>query len=115
MNSVNFMDIDDLKRHLTSGFHQGTDHQCLKCLKRFKTPAALIAHMESSSERCNIKETQQFGRMLSAVSGGFLGVSGRHADGSIKISALTDEELKEQEREYRSLMPAEDPDYPWNA
>ena len=48
---------------------------------------ALIAHMESSSERCRIKDTQDFGHVLHVVSGGYLGVTGRHQDGSIKIEA----------------------------
>lgn len=82
------MDLDDLKAHLTSGYHQGTDHRCLKCLKVFKTPVALIAHMESSSERCRMRDTQSFGNVLHVVSGGFLGVQGRHVDGSIKIEGV---------------------------
>lgn len=71
--------------------------------------------MESNSERCKIKETDQYGQMLSVVSGGFLGVTGRHADGSVKIEALTMEDLEEQAREQRALLPADDPDFPWNA
>jgi len=81
------VDVEDLLAHLTSGYHQGTDHRCLKCLKVFKSPTALIAHMESSSERCRMRETQSFGNVLHVVSGGYLGVQGRHADGTIKIQA----------------------------
>lgn len=55
------------------------------CLRVFKSPSALTAHMESSSERCNVRESKQFGNALSLVSGGFLGVNGRHADGTVKI------------------------------
>jgi len=114
VESTTSLDANDLKRHLTSGIHQGTDHRCLKCLRHFKSPAALVAHMESNSERCRIKETDHFGQMLSVVSGGFLGVSGRHADGTIKISALTEEELEEQAREHRALLPSEDVNYNWS-
>ncbi len=70
--------------------------------------------MESNSERCRIKETDHFGQMLSVVSGGFLGVSGRNADGTIKISALTEEELEDQSREHRALLPSEDANYNWS-
>ncbi|KAK4692966.1 hypothetical protein P7C71_g4336, partial [Lecanoromycetidae sp. Uapishka_2] len=98
-----YVDEDDLKAHLTSGYHQGTDHRCLKCLKVFKTPVALIAHMESSSERCRMKETQSFGNVLHIVSGGFLGVQGRHTDGSIKIEGV---EVENEEERYK--MPVED-------
>lgn len=108
------MYIDDLKAHLTSGIHQGTDHRCLKCLKHFKTPAALIAHMESNSVRCHIKETDHFATMLSVTSGGFLTVAGRHADGTVKISASTMEELEERKVERAQMMAWEDPDYDWS-
>lgn len=114
IDSTTSLDVDDMKQHLTSGFHQGTDHRCLKCLRHFKTPVALIAHMESNSERCRVKETDTFGQMLSVVSGGFLGVGGRHSDGSIKIVALNKEELEEQESEQRALMPYEDVDFNWS-
>lgn len=104
IDRVSSIDIDDLKRHLTSGVHQGTSKQCLKCLRHFKTIPGLIAHMESNSERCKMKETDQFGQMLSVVSGGFLGVKGRSADGSIKICALDEVELAEQAEEQRELQ-----------
>ena len=79
-----YLEINDLKWHLTSGYHQGTDPRCMKCHKIFKTIAGIVAHMERS-EKCKIRETLGFGNVLHVTSGGFLGVSGRHADGSIKI------------------------------
>ena len=114
LDSMSSTDVDDIKRHLTSGVHQGTDQRCLKCLKHFKTVPALIAHMESNSERCKIKDTEQFGQILSVVSGGFLGVKGRSADGSIQICALNEEELEEQADDQRKLMAYEDPNYDWS-
>ena len=98
--------------HLASGVHQGTDHRCLKCLKVFKSPAALTAHMESSSERCKIRESCSYGHVLHVVTGGFLKVIGRHADGSIKVEAPTMEELEEQMKN-ESLPPHLDENYPW--
>ncbi len=68
--------------------------------------------MESSSERCKIRETTAYGHVLHAVSGGFLKVVGRHADGSIKVEAPTMEELEEQMRS-EALPPHLDEDYPW--
>lgn len=41
--------------------------------------------MESSSERCRVRESREFAKQLNLVSGGYLGVNGRHVDGSIKI------------------------------
>ena len=107
-----FNQLDHLRLHLGSGFHQGTDHRCLKCLKIFKSPAALTAHMESSSERCKIRETQAYGHVLHVVSGGFLKVTGRHADGSIKVEAPTMEEIEEQIQS-QALPPHLDENYPW--
>lgn len=107
-----FDELGNLKTHLASGFHQGTDDRCLKCLKVFKSPAALTAHMESNSERCKIRETSAYGHVLHVVSGGFLKVTGRHADGSLKVEAPTMEELEEQMKN-DVLPPHLDPEYPW--
>ena len=101
------MEINDLKYHLSSGYHQGTDHRCLKCLKIFKSPMALIAHMESDSERCRMKDTDGFGHVLHVVSGGFLGVTGRHEDGSIKIQAQV---VEKEERHILRLEESDDGD-----
>ena len=106
-----FNQLDHLRLHLASGFHQGTDHRCLKCLKIFKSPAALTAHMESNSERCKIRDSNAYGHVLHVVSGGFLRVTGRHADGSIKVEAPTMEEIEEQNSQ--TLPPHLDEDYPW--
>lgn len=76
-----------MQEHLNSGVHKGADHHCVGCLRRFKTPSALTAHMESPSARCHVRESRYFGNALSLVSGGYLGVNGRHSDGSIKIDS----------------------------
>lgn len=65
----------------------GFENRCVGCLRLFKSPSALTAHMESTSARCSVRDSRQFGNALSLVSGGFLGVNGRHADGSVKIDA----------------------------
>ena len=70
--------------------------------------------MESNSIKCSIKNTEHFGQILTVVSGGFLGVRGLNADGSVKIGALDEEELAEQDREQRALLPYENPEYNWN-
>lgn len=107
-----FNELEHLKLHLASGFHQGTTHRCLKCLKVFKSPAALTAHMESNSERCKIRNSNAYGHVLHVVSGGFLKVTGRHADGSIKVEAPTMEEIEEQMAN-QALPPHLDENYPW--
>lgn len=77
--------LDLLEAHLGSGVHKGVSNRCVGCLRIFKSPSALTAHMESSSERCRVRESRHFGNALNLVSGGYLGVNGRHADGSVKI------------------------------
>ena len=112
MTSQVYDRLDLLRSHLASGIHQGTDHRCMKCLKVFKSPAALTAHMESNSERCKIRDTNAYGHILHVVSGGFLKVTGRHADGSLKVEAPTMEEMEEQMAS-QALPPHLDEDYPW--
>ena len=107
-----FNNLAYLRDHLASGCHQGTDNRCLKCLKVFKSPIALTAHMESNSERCKIRDTQAYGHVLHMVSGGFLKVTGRHGDGSIKVEAPTMEEIEEQ-MQSEALPPHLDENYPW--
>ncbi|KAL9128486.1 MAG: hypothetical protein Q9217_002836 [Psora testacea] len=72
---VRSKEIDPLKEHLQSGYHYGTDNQCVKCLKKFEKVDRLIAHMESDSIRCGIKWTRRYGHIIHILSGGFLGVA----------------------------------------
>lgn len=65
-----------------SGEHRGFVTNCPGCLRRFKTPSALAAHLESATTRCSIRESDQYGNTLAQVSGGFLGVEGMHSDGT---------------------------------
>ena len=66
--------LSPLKDHLQSGYHYGTDNQCVKCLKKFDKVYQLVAHMESDSIRCGVKYTRRYGHMIHILSGGFLGV-----------------------------------------
>ena len=65
--------------------------------------------MESSGERCRVKDTRQFGQILHVISGGFLGVSGRHEDGTVQISATDLDEWGNTP----TLLPQDDPNYLW--
>ncbi|KAL9016579.1 MAG: hypothetical protein Q9185_006081 [Variospora sp. 1 TL-2023] len=70
--------------------HRGFDHVCPSCLKRYKTPSALMAHLESATTRCTIRESKTYGNVLHLVSGGHLNVDGRHNDGSARIVSPED-------------------------
>ncbi|KAL9034047.1 MAG: hypothetical protein Q9214_007224 [Letrouitia sp. 1 TL-2023] len=73
---------EKLEDHLMSGEHRGLVTNCPGCLRRFKTPSALTAHLESATTRCSIRESNQYGNTLAQVSGGYLGVDGMHSDGT---------------------------------
>ncbi|SLM38354.1 Zinc finger, C2H2-like [Lasallia pustulata] len=83
--SKSFPNPKTFTAHLQSPAHKTTDHRCPACLKIFKSPTALTQHMEAPTNRCNIKETANFGQAISLVSGGYLSVEGKHADGTVKF------------------------------
>lgn len=74
-----------MEAHVLSGYHKGEYTVCPGCLRKFKTASALTQHMESASERCSVRATKGFGNALTIVSGGYLGVTGMHADGTHRI------------------------------
>ncbi|KAL9024357.1 MAG: hypothetical protein Q9196_006575, partial [Gyalolechia fulgens] len=86
----------DLRQDLETHFndphngHRGFDHVCPSCLKRFKTSSALMAHLESASTRCTIRDSKGYGNVLHLISGGHLNVDGRHNDGSTRIVSPED-------------------------
>ena len=103
VSRVSHDDKNVLKGHLVSGVHLGTDHRCIKCLKNFQNPVSLIAHMESSSQRCHIRETQHYTNIIYVVSGGFLDVNGDDRgeflkDGEVRLRAPTKSELAERQK-----------------
>lgn len=58
--------------------------------------------MESASQRCNLRDTEQYGHVLYMVSGGFIDVNDdekgiRLADGQLRMRARTKAELAESE------------------
>ena len=104
LTTISFTYVDEaaVKAHLISGYHQGTAQQCVKCLKMFKSPVALLAHMESPSVKCNVRDTQQYGHILYMVSGGFIDVNDdergtKLPDGQLRMRARTKAELAEQQ------------------
>ncbi|KAI4217857.1 MAG: hypothetical protein LQ349_008984 [Xanthoria aureola] len=78
----------DLDVHLddrNQNGHLGFGLQCPSCLKRFKTASAMVAHFESPTVRCNIRDSKEYSEILYFVSGGHLDVSGRHSDGTNRL------------------------------
>ena len=100
--SYTYVDEAAIKSHLISGYHHGTVQQCVRCFKRFKSSVALLAHMESPSLKCNVRDSEQYGHVLYMVSGGFIDINDdekgtKLADGQLRMRARTKTELAEQQ------------------
>lgn len=78
--------------HLLTGVHMVGTVQCPSCLKRFKTTTGLIAHIESGSVRCDIKQGAEFDLMLREISAGLLGLASTGADGFVRYKSLAPSE-----------------------
>ncbi|PWY88917.1 hypothetical protein BO70DRAFT_359231 [Aspergillus heteromorphus CBS 117.55] len=61
--------------------------RCPGCLRMFKSTAALVAHCESGTIRCNLNDGPKFGDIIDEVSGGFVKAVGLHTDGTVKYEA----------------------------
>lgn len=100
--SYTYVDEAAVKKHLISGDHPGTVQQCVKCFKRFKSSIALLAHMESPSLKCSVRDSEQYAQVLYMVSGGFIDINDDEkgitlADGQHRMRARTKAELAEQQ------------------
>ncbi|KAJ0419019.1 hypothetical protein BJY00DRAFT_314470 [Aspergillus carlsbadensis] len=61
--------------------------QCPGCLRNFKSTAALIAHCESSTTRCDVNEGNMYAQIINEVSGGMIQMAGYNDDGTLKYEA----------------------------
>ncbi len=90
-HSKSFPAVAGLRAHLLSAKHAGLIKvQCPRCCKWFDTMAALTAHAESQSVRCNLRETDGYRQFLDQVTAGMLDTTDRHDDGTKKY-AVPDE------------------------
>ncbi|KAL2819196.1 hypothetical protein BJX63DRAFT_428847 [Aspergillus granulosus] len=60
---------------------------CPGCLHLFKSTAALIAHCESSTTRCDINEGNMYAQIIDEVTGGMVKMAGYNEDGTMKYEA----------------------------
>ena len=70
----------DFQEHLLTSVHAGGEVICPTCLKRFKTTAAWVAHTESASKKCDIRNSANFNTVMREITGGLLGTSGNVND-----------------------------------
>jgi hypothetical protein len=77
----------DFQKHLLSSAHVGGSVTCPSCLKKFATTTAWVAHCESASKKCDIRNSADFNNVMREVTGGVLGTSGFLDDGTVKYVA----------------------------
>lgn len=64
--------------------------QCPRCCNWFDSMSALMAHAESQSVRCRIRETDGYRQFMDQATAGILDTTEKHADGTEKY-AVPDE------------------------
>ena len=77
----------DFQKHLLSSAHVGGQVVCPSCLKRFATTTAWVAHCESASKKCDIRNSSDFNNVIREITGGVLGTQGFMEDGSVQYVA----------------------------
>jgi hypothetical protein len=82
-----FDTIEAFNAHLTGDAHVGGRTVCPSCLSKFASTMALVAHCESPSKRCNIRNTANYNQVLREITGGLIGAEGHHIDGSVRYVA----------------------------
>ncbi|KKK18335.1 hypothetical protein AOCH_005959 [Aspergillus ochraceoroseus] len=77
----------DFEAHVLASSKGNRRVQCPGCLRVFKTTAALIAHCESATTRCDINQDNKYAQMIDEVTGGFIQMAGYNEDGTMKYEA----------------------------
>jgi hypothetical protein len=82
-----FNQAQHFRDHLLSAAHVGGIVVCPSCLKRFRTTAAWVAHTESASKKCDIRNSVNFNMVMREITGGVLGTYGFLDDGTVNYVA----------------------------
>jgi hypothetical protein len=82
-----FDTVEAFNAHLTSSAHVGGRTVCPSCLSKFTSTMALVAHCESPSKKCNIRNSANYNQVLREITGGLIGAEGHHIDGSVRYVA----------------------------
>jgi len=70
--------------HLLTGAHVAGQVACPFCHKKFKTTTALMAHCESGSRKCDIRNSMQYNEVIREITGGIVATDGYMYDGTVK-------------------------------
>lgn len=80
--------VKDFQDHLLSSAHVSEKVQCPSCLKRYKTTAALVAHAESGSTKCGLRDSAEYDLVMRSITAGIIKVDGTMNDGSHRYAAV---------------------------
>ncbi|KAJ9613211.1 hypothetical protein H2200_003153 [Cladophialophora chaetospira] len=90
-----FSSEGEFRKHLLSSNHIGGQVTCPSCLKKFATTAAWVAHTESASKKCDIKNSFHYNQVMREITGGVLGTQGFNENGSVNFVAPKIEQWNE--------------------
>lgn len=76
------------EEHLISDAHIVGKVQCPSCLKKFKTTTALVAHAESGSIKCDLRNSAEYDLAMRTMTAGLIKIDGTWRDGSIKYDSV---------------------------
>ena len=77
----------EFQDHLLTSSHIGGQVTCPSCLKRFPTTYAWVAHSESASKKCDIRNSANYNQVMREITGGVLGTQGFNDNGSVRFVA----------------------------
>lgn len=76
-----------LRGHLLSASHTSQYKvQCPRCFKWFNSMAAITAHAESQSVRCDLRSTDGHRPLIDQLTAGIIDTAGKHEDGTVKYT-----------------------------
>ncbi|KAL4994342.1 hypothetical protein BDV10DRAFT_189150 [Aspergillus recurvatus] len=78
---------ETFEKHVLTKSQGARRMQCPNCLKIFKSTAAIIAHWESPSLKCDLSVTNIYAQIVDEVSGGMIQISGYNEDGTMRYEA----------------------------
>ncbi|PCD41378.1 hypothetical protein AU210_003933 [Fusarium oxysporum f. sp. radicis-cucumerinum] len=70
--------------HLTSEVHSASKYRCPYCLNTFGSLASITQHVESNSNKCKIRDTEQYNSYMDQLLASMVNVKDRHADGTVR-------------------------------
>lgn len=82
------LSVQEFEQHLLSSAHVGGKVQCPSCLKKFKTTTALVAHAESWSTKCDLKNSAEYDLALRSMTAGLIRLDGTWRDGNVKYESV---------------------------